>query len=276
MTDIEEALAFRFGDGVPEISEDLSASDFPEKLAARRSHRDYKPDPVDPELVRTLCALALCSPSKSDLQQRDIVIIADADQRAKLMEIIPGNAWMDTAPAFLVFCANNRRQRQMSEWREIPFANDHIDTFFNASVDAGIALATFMMAAESIGLGCCPVSAIRNEAAKVSDLLGMPAHVFPIAGLALGWPAQEGRISMRLPLAATVHTDRFSEDGVSDQITGYDRRRADAQPFAYQRGADQFGEVEGYGWSDDKARQYAVPERADFGSFIRKKGFNLS
>ncbi len=276
MTKIEEVLKFRFGDDVPDTPDALQQSDFPAKLAARRSHRHFKPDPVDADLVRALCALALCSASKSDLQQRDIVIIEDADQRAKLMEIIPGNTWMETAPAFLVFCANNRRQRQLSEWHDIPFANDHIDTFFNASVDAGIALATFMTAAESIGLGCCPVSAIRNEAEKVSALLEMPAHVFPVAALALGWPAQEGHISMRLPLAATVHTDRFSEAGISDQVRAYDRRRAEAQPFSRQRGANRFGEVEEYGWSDDKARQYAVPERADFGSFIRNKGFDLS
>lgn len=276
MSNLEYALEFRFGDDVPDVSDALSKSDFPQKLAERRSHRNYKPDPVDPQLVRSLCALALCAPSKSDLQQRDIVIIENAEQRARLMEIIPGNAWMDGAPAYLVFCANNRRQRQLSEWRGVPFANDHIDTFFNASVDAGIALATFMMAAESIGLGCCPVSAIRNQADKVSELLNLPSHVFPVAGLGLGWPSEEGRISMRLPLAATVHTDTFSEDGLPELISGYDRRRADAQPFAYQRAADKFGEIKDYGWSDDKARQYAVPERADFGDFIRAKGFKLS
>ena len=27
-----------------------------------------------------------------------------------------------------------------------------------------------------------------------------------------------------------------------------------------------------YGWSEDKARQYGVPQRADFGAFVRKKG----
>ena len=275
MTEIDESLKFRFGDDVPDAPDALRQSDFPATLAARRSHRKFKPDPVDPELVRSLSALALCAPSKSDLQQRDIVIMEDPDQRAKLLEIIPGNSWMETAPAFLVFCANNRRQRQLSEWRDIPFANDHIDTFFNASVDAGIALATFMMAAESIGLGCCPISAIRNEAEKVSELLRLPPHVFPVAGLALGWPAEASHISMRLPLAATVHTDRFSEDGISENVRAYDRRRAQAQPFSRQRGADRFGEVEEYGWSDDKARQYAVPERASFGSFIRNKGFNL-
>ena len=30
-----------------------------------------------------------------------------------------------------------------------------------------------------------------------------------------------------------------------------------------------------YGWSEDKARQYAHPERADFGAYVRRIGFRL-
>jgi hypothetical protein len=30
-----------------------------------------------------------------------------------------------------------------------------------------------------------------------------------------------------------------------------------------------------YGWSEDKARQYSVPERADFGAYVRGRGFRL-
>ena len=52
MTKIEEVLKFRFGDDVPDTPDALQRSDFPAKLAARRSHRDFKPDPVDPQLVR--------------------------------------------------------------------------------------------------------------------------------------------------------------------------------------------------------------------------------
>lgn len=276
MSSIKDALDFRFGDEVPEVPDVVSASPFAGQLAARRSHRNFKPDPLDPDLVRSLCALAMCAPAKSDLQQRDIVIVEDPGQRAKLMDIIPGNRWMLTAPSYLVFCANNRRQRQIADWREKPFVNDHLDAFFNASVDAGIVLATFMMAAESVGLGCCPVSAIRNRSREVSDLLGLPDHVFAVAGLGLGWPAEEGKISMRLPLPATVHTDRFSEDGLRDRIDDYDKRRAEAQPFSSQRAVEEFGESDAYGWSEDKARQYAEPDRADFGAFIRQKKFDLS
>ena len=41
------------------------------------------------------------------------------------------------------------------------------------------------------------------------------------------------------------------------------------------RYADRHADVAFYGWSEDKARQYSVPERADFGTYIREKGFSL-
>jgi hypothetical protein len=36
-----------------------------------------------------------------------------------------------------------------------------------------------------------------------------------------------------------------------------------------------FGKPSLYGWSEDRARQVAVPERQDFGAFIRRQGFKL-
>ncbi|GAB4225710.1 MAG: oxygen-insensitive NADPH nitroreductase [Methyloligellaceae bacterium] len=276
MTKIDDALRLRFGDETPAVPEVVAACPNAQLLAARRSQRAFKSDPVDPQLVRSLCALALCSPTKSDLQQRDIIIVEDPAVRSELNALIPGNAWLAAAPVFLVFCANNRRQRLIHEWRGKPFANDHLDAFFNASLDAGIALSAFITAAEAVGLGCCPVSAIRNEPAAVSELLNLPDHVFAVAGLALGWPLEEGVLSPRLPLDVTVHTDSYTEAGLEQKISDYDRRRAAVLPYGRQREVERFGKAEFYGWSEDKARQYSRSERADFGAFVRAKGFDLS
>ena len=38
-------------------------------------------------------------------------------------------------------------------------------------------LRTFIAAADRVGLGACPISQIRNHAAKVSEVLGLPQHV---------------------------------------------------------------------------------------------------
>jgi len=68
---------------------------------------------------------------------------------------------------------------------------------------------------------------------------------------------------------------RYDEKGLQDKVAAYDKRRRAVQPYATQRHVDEFGEDPEYGWSEDKVRQYSVPDRADFGAFVRAKGFKL-
>jgi nitroreductase/FMN reductase [NAD(P)H] len=109
----------------------------------------------------------------------------------------------------------------------------------------------------------------------VSDLLALPEKVVPVAGLCLGWPAERRDLTARLGLDTTVHRGRFDERDLADKIDAYDRRREAHRPFARQRDPKRWGEAPAYGWSEDKARQYAEPLRADFGAFVRKQGFRL-
>jgi nitroreductase/FMN reductase [NAD(P)H] len=271
---LKEALKARFGTA-PDLKDAPKNVEVLAEMANRRVIRRYTDQPVDPALLDTLCAVALSAPSKSDLQQGDIVIVSDKGQREKLEALLPDNPWVKAAPVFLVFCGNNRRHRLLFDWRQRPFVNDYLDPFFNASVDAGIVLATFIAAADRVGLGTCPISAIRNHAQQVSDILSLPAHVFPVAALGAGWPSFPGVMSPRLGLDVSIHRDRYDEAGLKDKIAAYDKRRESVQPYRTQRYADRFGESPDYGWSEDKARQYSVPERADFGAFVRRKGFKL-
>jgi nitroreductase len=271
---LKSVLKARFG-STPALSEAPKGVEVLAEMANRRVVRRYSDKPLDPALLDTLCAVALSAPSKSDLQQADIVIVTDKAQREKLQALIPENPWAAAGPALLVFCGNNRRHRLLFEWRGRPFVNDYLDPFFNAAVDAGIVLATFIAAADRVGLGTCPISQIRNHAAKVSEILGLPQHVFPVAGLGVGWPSFEGVMSPRLGLDVSIHRDRYDETGLREKVDAYDKRRNETQPYKSQRFVEKFGEDPFYGWSEDKARQYSVPERADFGAFVRTKGFNL-
>jgi FMN reductase [NAD(P)H] len=271
---IQAVLAKRFGENFS-VDPTLSGLDGLVRLANHRTIRRFSPRAVDRDLLDLLCACALSAPTKSDLQQRDILVVRDSSRRRAIAELIPDMPWIGDAPAFLVFLANGRRLPHIAERRGKPFPNDHLDLFFNATVDAALALATFAVAAEAVGLGCCPISVIRDHAAKISDLLALPARVIPIAGLCVGWPADAGYISPRLPLAVTLHEDRFDDGELDAHIERYDRRRAAAHPYRNQRDVARWGTAERYGWSEDKARQYAEPQRADFGTFVRGKEFRL-
>jgi nitroreductase/FMN reductase [NAD(P)H] len=271
---VQDALAERFGERLA-VDARLPGLDELARIAGHRTHRRYLDRPVAPELVRLICACALSAPSKSDLQQSDIVVVEDAAIRAAIAARIPDMPWVGTAPVFLVFAGNGRRLPFISALRNKPFPNDHLDLFFNAVADCAIVLATFIRAAEAVGLGCCAISAIRDHAAFVSEQLRLPERVFPVAGMCLGWPAQRGHLSPRLGLDATLHHDRHDERDLATSVDAYDRRRAAGRPPLTQRSPERFGETDFYGWSEDKARQYAEPLRADFGAFVRGKKFRL-
>jgi nitroreductase/FMN reductase [NAD(P)H] len=271
---IGAALSERFGEDVA-VDPALPGLDELARIAGHRSHRRYLPRAVEPALLRLLCAAALSAPSKSDLQQCDIVIVSDPAIRKAIAATIPDMPWIGTAPAFLVFVANGERLPLLSRLCRKPFPNDHLDAFFNAAVDAAIVLQNFVRAAEAVGLGCCPISAIRDHPGVVDDVLRLPPRAVPVAGLCLGWPAEAGEISPRLSLATTVIENAYPERDLAAEIDAYDRRRALLRPYRRQRNLARWGEAPSYGWSEDKARQYAEPTRADFGSFVRGKGFCL-
>ncbi len=234
---IEAALTERFG-ATPDIDAGLPGLDELARIAGHRSHRKFTRQAVAPALLRLLFACALSAPSKSDLQQADIVHVADRAKIKAIADGIPDMPWIADAPVFLVFCGNNRRIRQIGEWRGKPFVNDHLDHFMNAAVDAGLVMMNFIRAAEAVGLGACPISAVRNHSDGSQPLARRcPTRVFPVAGLCVGYPAEPGRITPRLPLEVTVHVDRYDESGVKEKIDAYDRRRARraAVPQAAQR-----------------------------------------
>lgn len=246
-------------------------------LLAHRVCRDYRPDAVPDAVLDVALAAAFSAPSKSDLQQASLVIVRDAAKRAVLHGFVPSMPWVAGAPLLMVFCGDNRRARRIAQLRGKPHPNDTLDMFMNAAVDCGLVMQNFIVAAESLGLGCCPLSLIRNHVERLSELLELPANVFPVAGLAAGYPAVEGKRSMRLPLSVTVHTDRYDDSRFVEELEAYDRRREAAEPTPpeKQRMREQHGTLPVYGWSEDKARQYSVPERHSFGPYIRAQGFAL-
>src|SRR5262249_36865277 len=108
---IMQDLARRFGEDIA-VDATLTGLDAAAPLAAHSVHRRYAARPVDPALLRLLCACALSAPSKSDLQQRDIVVVEDKVLRRAIGDLIPDMPWIGAAPAFLVFCGNGRRLPQ--------------------------------------------------------------------------------------------------------------------------------------------------------------------
>jgi nitroreductase len=266
----------RFGEET-EPAPDLPDLPWLRQVLMRRTHRRYAERPVAEPLVRLLLGTAFSASSKSDFQQATVIWVRDRQSRDRLAALVPDMPWVGNAPEFLVFCGDAHRLERIGELRGHSNENGKLEGFFNASIDAALVLQTFILAAETAGLGCCPISVIRNHAGAVAEILGLPDKVFPVAGLCVGYPAATGYVSMRLPLEATVHIDHYDERLFPEAVDAYDRGR-DARyslPREQQRSSDVFGYASFYGWSEDKARQAAQPEGQSFPGFLRARGFTL-
>ena len=273
----EAELRGRFDDDLG-LGADLPEIPWLRQVLARRTHRRYADRPVSEDLLRLLLAAAFSASSKSDFQQVAAIRVADRARRDRLAELVPAMPWIGTAPAFLVICGDARRLERIGELRGHPQGNGRLEGFFNAAVDAALVLQTLILGAETAGLGCCPISVLRNHAAAVAEILDLPDKVFPVAGLCLGWPAAPGFVSLRLPPSVTLHTDRYDDTGLPAALADYDRRRGAryTPPREQQRQPERFGYAEFYGWSEDKARQQAgEPEGLGFPGWLHTRGFTL-
>jgi FMN reductase [NAD(P)H] len=275
MTFYAEAIDRRFGDGGPAGGE--GDNDFIRRVLARKTVRRYTDVVPDQNLLDVLVAAALSASAKSDFQQASILRVDDPVKRAAIGKLFPAMPWIGASPVFFVFLGDARRLQRIGELRGKPVRNGTLEGFFNASVDAALAMQTMILCAESAGLGVCPISVLRNEVDKVSAILGLPELVFPVAGLCLGYPQGEGYVSLRLPRQVTTHRDRYDDSALAAGIDSYDRRRdaRHAIPMDQHRSNAEYGKADFYGWSEDKARQVAKAEGAAFPPYLRSHGFTL-
>jgi nitroreductase len=276
MSLIADMLGHRFGDGGPS-GESAGDDALISRVLSRKTVRRYSEKMPSDELLDLLTACALSASAKSDFQQASVLRLRDPESRAAIGALFPSMPWIGNAPVFFVFLGDARRLNRIGELRGKPVANGTLEGFFNASIDAALAMQTMILCAESSGLGVCPISVIRNEIDKVAEILALPDLVFPVAGLCLGYPAAEGYVSLRLPRTVTTHADRYDDDALAASIDDYDRRRhaRHAIPKDQQRSNAEFGEAAFYGWSEDKARQAAKAEGAAFPPYLRRHGFKF-
>jgi FMN reductase [NAD(P)H] len=276
MSAYADAIERRFGDG-GSSGEGVVANDFIRRILSRKTVRRYSEAVPDQNLLDLLVAAALSASAKSDFQQASILRINDPTQRAAIGKLFPAMPWIGLSPVFFVFLGDARRLQRIGELRGKPVRNGTLEGFFNASVDAALAMQTMILCAESAGLGVCPISVIRNEIDTVAAILGLPDLVFPVAGLCLGYPQGEGFVSLRLPRVVTTHHDRYDDSALPQGLDDYDRRRdaIHSIPREQQRANAEFGEAAFYGWSEDKARQAAKAEGAAFPPYLRSHGFSF-
>lgn len=192
-----------------------------------RSIREYKPEAISEENLDLLLKVALQSPTSINGQQLSVIVVRDEEKKAKVAELAGGQAWIASAPVFLLFVMDYHRAAIAAKLNEQEFINhESIESIMVGSVDVGIAMGTVIAAAESMGLGTVPIGGIRRAPFEMIELFNLPKFVYPVAGVVVGHPADMSAKKPRIPMSIFRHDEVYNADQ-EEAIKAYDQEMGD-------------------------------------------------
>jgi nitroreductase len=218
--------------------------------------------------VREIVGSGQCAATSSNLQAATVIQVKDPSIRARLAQVAGGQAYVETAGAFLVFCADLHRARLACEAQGGAFREDLTEHFLLATVDAALLAQNCVVAAESMGYGICYIGALRNDPRTVCELLALPRMAYPLFGLCLGRPAQDPGRKPRLPLEAVLGVDGYPEAAREPAVAAYDEVLR-----AYYR--DRSGGTKDSSWSQEMKAVLGREARPHMKAFLAERGFGL-
>lgn len=239
------------------------------------SVRKFLADPVPAGLIEQVVYAAQRASTSSNLQVVSVVAVTETAKRKRLSEI-SGQEHVAQAPVVLVWCADLNRLDRACELRGCVQVTDYVENFLTCALDAGIASQNAAVAAESLGLGVCYLGSVRNNTQAVIELLALPRLVFPVVGMALGWPAAPPAVRPRLATSAVLSWDRYTPSSDA-ALLEYDRVMADTGIYQGRQvpAPGKPNQMEAYGWLEHSARRAEQALRTELRAVLKQQGFGL-
>ena len=180
-------------------------------IKLRRSIRRYSTREVEQKVLSTLLQRAERTQTMGNLQLYSVVVVRSAEMKQKLAPAHFNQPMVTEAPVVLTFCADYRRTTLWCEQRKAHPGYENFLSFVNASTDALLYCQRFCDLAEEEGLGLCFLGTTVYQPQAIIDVLKLPRLVMPVATITLGYPAEDGVVSERLPLESIVHEEVYQD-----------------------------------------------------------------
>lgn len=145
----------------------------------RRSVRAFQPRPVGDDLIALLLDAAMAAPSAGAKDPWQFVVLKDPAVRKQVADCLPNGHFLADAPAGIIVCGDLDR------------AHGHELSYLLQ--DTAAATQNLLLAANALSLGACwlGIHPREDRIRAISSILRLPPNVIPVAGTAIGFPAQE-------------------------------------------------------------------------------------
>ena len=180
-------------------------------LNQHRTVRKYTAQTIDKELLNQLLEAACRTSNTGNMQAYSIIVTTDDEIKRQLAPAHFNQPMVTEAPIVLTFCADFNRVNKWCEQRQADPGFDNLQSFMATTIDTLIAAQSFCIAAESIGLGICYLGTTTYNAKPIIEILNLPKLVAPITTITVGYSNTVTEQTDRLPLAAVVHRETYSD-----------------------------------------------------------------
>lgn len=194
-------------------------------LLDRRSIRRYERDEIDSYDLDLIRRAIQNTPTSYNGQQFSVIEVSDQDTKLKLEQII-GQKQVKTCNRIFFFLADYNKIRMAAEAIGLPEPefDKTTDGLIVGVVDASLAMMSAIVAAESCGLGTCPIGYARTvNMPEISKLLGLPKYTFVVCALAIGVPREIPDPKPKQPLDIVVFKEKYGIDTLQAQLLEYDQ-----------------------------------------------------
>lgn len=212
---------------------------------SRRTVRRFSDREVSPSLVESVIERAVKAPTCGNMQLYTVIVTRDEERRKTLAAAHFNQPAAAGAPVLLTVCADFNRFTRWCELRGADAGFDNFLSFTSAVADATALTQQIATIAEMEGLGTCWLGTVTFNAPAISELLKLPALVVPVGALAIGWPAEEGEETERLPLRAVMVEEEYPDRSDEEVLELFKSKEDFPQNSVYvkENGKDNLAQV---------------------------------
>ena len=239
-----------------------------ELLNNHRSIRSFTDKKLDQDTIETLVKAAQSASTSSYVQAYSIIGVTDETLKAQLREV-SGQSYVEDNGHLFVFVMDYNRHTLLSEENGTEVSFKDTEKLLVGAIDVALAAQNLAVAAESMGLGICYIGSLRNNVSRVIELLNLPNGVFPLFGMVVGEPNDEGSQKERLPFEAVYFENTYKsleDNDVKSAVDEYDQNVSDY----YKERTDGARNEK---WSEQVTNMLSKKIRLDVHDFLKSQGF---
>ncbi|MCD8386347.1 MAG: nitroreductase family protein [Bacteroidales bacterium] len=195
-----------------------------ETLLERVSCRRYEREPITTEQLEFIYEAIRNTPTSYNGQQFSVVDVDDQNIKLELEALI-GQKQIKTCSHFMAFCMDFHKIKEGAKAKgiEMPHIYDTVDGVTLGIIDASTSMMSAIVAANALGLGCCPIGYARTRDQKeIARILRLPEHVMVVCGLAIGVPREHNDLKPKQPTDLMIFRNSYPQSGIAEQVIDYD------------------------------------------------------